>query len=122
MLKLLFRAELLSGLRFEREIVEMIFEEVEQVLSIQESTGYQRIYEKGQEEGLRKGLQEGRQEGLREAEERFRVRVAEILRKRFGPVSTHLTERLEQLNLKQLDQALANALEADTLQSFEATL
>lgn len=144
--ELLLRAEILSGLRFEQQTIEKIFQEVEQMLIIQESAGYKRIFEKGlekgivqgREEGREKGLEEGRQagreegrqegrqtgrqEGLNEAEERFRQRIAEVLRKRFGPVPVALVERLQALRLPQLDQALGNALDADSLKAFEAAL
>jgi predicted transposase/invertase (TIGR01784 family) len=127
---LLLRTEIFSGLRFQPQMIEDIFREVEQMLIIEESAGYQRIFEKGltkgiqkgRQEGRQEGHQEGRQEGLSEASSRFRQRIVEILRKRFGPVPVSLTERLYPLNIEQLDQALANALEVDSLQAFEDSL
>jgi len=86
-----------------------------------ESSTYQLILEKGKvagrEEGIQAGLEKGKQQVI-EAQNRLSQRVTEILRKRFGPVPVALTERLQGLNLNQLDQALANALEADGLQTF----
>lgn len=107
-----------AGLRFEPALIERVFEEVMTMFQIEESSTYQLILEKGKEAGRVEGLEKGRQEGLSEAQERFSQRIIEILRKRFGPVPVALTDRLQGLNLNQLDQALANALEADGLQAF----
>jgi len=97
-------------LRFEPALIERVFEEVMTMFQIEESSTYQMILEKGQEKG--------RQETLSEAQQRFGQRITEILRKKFGPVPATLTERLYGLSLIQLDHALANALEADSLQTF----
>ena len=131
---LLLKTEILAGLRYSRESLTKVFEEVMQMFKLEQSEGYQMILEKGVERGLEKGRQEGiqtgrqegiqagRQEVLQEAEDRFRQRIGDILRKRFGPVPLTLTQQLQPLSLAQLDQALANALEAESMAAFLESL
>jgi predicted transposase/invertase (TIGR01784 family) len=123
---LLLKTEVLAGLRFKRDVIERVCKEAMDMFQIEQSSTYQMILEKGIEKGLqegkREGIQEGRQAGISEAETRFRNRITDILRKRFGPLPVNVENQLLALNLSQLDQALANALEAETLQAFMALL
>lgn len=83
-------------------------------------------YQRSFDEGLKKGIEQGKQAGLQEAEKCFRFRIIEILRKRIGAIplalGDRLQDRLQGLNLKQLDHALANAFEVDSIKAFEEFL
>lgn len=124
---LLLRTEILSGLRFEQSVIEAIFREVEQMLVIQESAGYKRIYEKGLEKGHEEGLQEGRQEGLQAgrqvAIEKFQGKIIEVLKKRFSVLPLGIVNEIKQIqDLDVLDLALSNALDCESLEVFLQTL
>ena len=45
---LLLKTEILSGIKFSKELIERIFMEVEKMLVLEKSAGYKRIVEKGE--------------------------------------------------------------------------
>ncbi|KKM11240.1 hypothetical protein SY88_09595 [Clostridiales bacterium PH28_bin88] len=59
----LLRAEMFAGLVYEQEIIDLIFREVEKMFNIEESAGYQRIYEKGLKKGIEQGMEKGMEKG-----------------------------------------------------------
>ena len=44
----------------------MIFREVENMLDLEQSAGYRRIFNKGLEKGIEKGMEKGMEKGRRE--------------------------------------------------------
>lgn len=54
-----FKAELLSGIVYSQKVIKKIFEEVEKMLRLEESSTYKMIIEKGLKEGMEKGIKEG---------------------------------------------------------------
>lgn len=131
---LLLKTEILAGLRFDRTLIEQICKEAMTMFQIEESSTYQMILEKGIEkgivqgiekgieQGIQQGLEQGREQGFEKASVFFRERIIEILRKNFGPVPLTAHERLKGLNLEQLNQVMANALEAKSLDDFLSSL
>ncbi|WKV10433.1 Rpn family recombination-promoting nuclease/putative transposase [Thermoanaerobacterium sp. CMT5567-10] len=53
-----FKAEILSGIVFKREVIEKVFSEVMKMFRIEESETYKMIIEKGFEKGIEKGEKE----------------------------------------------------------------
>ena len=50
--KALLRAEIFAGLLFEEQFIEMVFREAENMLDLEQSAGYRRIFNKGMEKGM----------------------------------------------------------------------
>jgi predicted transposase YdaD len=83
-------AQLLAGLRFEKDLIRQIFRDS----FMRESAIYQEIF------------QEGRQEGRQEGEQ---IIVLRLLSRRFGTLPTDLQTRIRALSLPRLE-ALSEAL------------
>ncbi len=87
-------AEILAGLRFEKDLIRQFFREE----IMRESVIYQDI--------LQRGLQQGRQEGRQEGEAAL---ITRLLTRRLGEVDSLLMERIRGLSTEQLEE-LAEAL------------
>jgi predicted transposase YdaD len=87
-------AEILAGLRFEKDLIRQFFREE----IMRESVIYQDI--------LQQGVQQGRQEGRQEGEVAL---ITRQLTRRLGKVDSLLIERIRGLSLEQLEE-LAEAL------------
>jgi predicted transposase/invertase (TIGR01784 family) len=87
-------AEILAGLRFEKDLIRQFFREE----IMRESVIYQDI--------LQQGLQQGRQEGRQAGEVAL---ITRLLRRRLGEVNSLLMERIRGLSTEQLEE-LAEAL------------
>jgi predicted transposase/invertase (TIGR01784 family) len=87
-------AEILAGLRFEKDLIRQFFREE----IMRESVIYQDI--------LQQGLQQGRQEGKQEGEVAL---ITRLLTRRLGKVDSLLMERIRGLSTEQLEE-LAEAL------------
>ncbi|MDI3477328.1 MAG: hypothetical protein PWQ59_853 [Thermoanaerobacterium sp.] len=57
-----FKAEILSGIVYKREIIEKVFSEVVRMFRIEESEMYKMIIEKGMQKGIEKGIEKGEKE------------------------------------------------------------
>gem|GEM_PF-867369 len=109
----LLRAEIFAGLIYSRQVIDLIFREVEQMLNIEESAGYKRIYEKGllkgQEEGRLKGQEEGRLKGQEEGRQESLADVAiRLLQKKFRKLPREYVVRLKEQDANVLQQVIGN--------------
>lgn len=91
-------AELLAGLRFDKDLIQQLFRET----TMRESVIYQDILQQGLQQGREQGLQQGLQQG----------EIAIVLRqlkRRFNEIPTELEEQVQGLPSDRLE-ALADAL------------
>jgi predicted transposase YdaD len=86
-------AEILAGLRFEKDLIRQFFREE----IMRESVIYQDILQ----QGLQQGRQEGRQEGKQEGEVDL---ITRQLTRRLGEINSLLIERIRELSLEQLEE------------------
>lgn len=87
-------AQLLAGIKFEKELIQQIFRRS----AMRESVIYQEIFQEGEQ----KGRQEGQQEGERSL-------LLRLLTRRFGPIPEAYQTQIQTLFLPQLE-ALGEAL------------
>lgn len=111
-------AQLLAGLKFEKEFIRQLFREG----MMRESVIYQEILEEGREEGRRQGRQEGRQEGLQEGrQEGLQLLILRLLTRRIGAVPDVLRSRIDTLSIEQLEtlgEALLDFTELADLETW----
>ena len=89
--------------QYEAELDELLPEEKETRMQGWTQLGREN-YARGRQEGRQEGKQEGRQEGEQVGKQEGKGSLLERqMKKRFGPVPTQLTERLNQLSVEQLD-------------------
>lgn len=140
---LLLKTEVLAGLRFERTLIEKLCKEAMDMFQIEQSSTYQMILEKGFEKGVQQGLQQGVQQGIEQghqlglkagkeegllqgiqtAIQKFQSKIIDILQKRFVTLPVSAVQEVKAIqDLDQLDVALSNALEAESLALFLETL
>jgi predicted transposase/invertase (TIGR01784 family) len=137
---LLLQSEILASLRYEKEMIQNIFQEAIKMLKVEETPFYQWVLEegiekgieKGREEGIEKGREEGiekgREEGIEKGigkgkEEAFQRAILTILKKRFNTLPLKVMNQLKQVkDLDQLELAHANALDCTSLDEFLHTL
>jgi predicted transposase/invertase (TIGR01784 family) len=144
---LLLKTEVLAGLRFERTLIEKLCKEAMDMFQIEQSSTYQMILEKGFEKGVQQGLQQGVQQGVQQgieqghqlglkagkeegllqgiqtAIQKFQSKIIDILQKRFVTLPVSAVQEVKAIqDLDQLDVALSNALEAESLALFLETL
>ncbi|MDQ0285070.1 putative transposase YdaD [Desulfofundulus luciae] len=117
--KTLLRAEIFAGLYFEKKIIEQIFREVETMLNIEESAGYQRIFKKGVEKGIQQGIEKGMEKGRQET---LRESVLKLLHKKFKKVPRHYVDKIKSLDEYALGLILENIFEINTLSDLEEYL
>jgi len=91
-------AEVLAGLRFEKDLIQQLFRED----IMRESVIYQDILQQGVQEGLQQGLQQGQKQ------EAFTL-VMRLLTRRLGELEPTLQEKVQGLSLAQVE-ALGEAL------------
>ncbi len=104
----LLRAEIFAGLVFDKNMIDLIFREVERMLNIEESAGYQRILEKG----IEKGRQEGRQETLADV-------AIMLLSKRFRILPREYLARIKEQDIYVLQQLVNNIYDLKDLSELE---
>ncbi len=144
---LLLKTEVLAGLRFERTLIEKLCKEAMDMFQIEQSSTYQMILEKGFEKGVQQGIQQGVQQGVQQgieqghqlglkagkeegllqgiqtAIQKFQSKIIDILQKRFVTLPVSAVQEVKAIqDLDQLDVALSNALEAESLALFLETL
>ncbi len=61
-----FKAEILAGIVYKKEVIERVFREVEKMFRLEESETYKMIIEKGIEKGIKKGIEKGIEKGKKE--------------------------------------------------------
>lgn len=113
--KTLLRAEIFAGLLFDKITIEQIFKEVESMLNIEESAGYQRIFEKGTEKGMEKGMEKGKQEATRE-------NVLKLLNKKFKKLPSHYVEKVKGQDIYTLELIFDNIFEINKLEELDEYL
>ncbi len=86
---ILASAEILAGLRFEKELISQLFREE----IMEESVIYQDIIQKGEQRGAQRGRKEGELS-----------LILRLLARRFDAVDRSFAERLEQLSIPQLEE------------------
>ena len=76
----------------------------------------QRARDEGMQQGMRQGMQQGMQRGMRQGRvEGERVVLERQLRRRFGPLSPAIAQRLHGASAADLETWAENVLDADTL-------
>ncbi|XWK86722.1 MAG: Rpn family recombination-promoting nuclease/putative transposase [Phormidium sp.] len=93
-------AEILAGLRFEKNLIRRLFREE----LMQESVIYQDILERGLQRGLEQGLQRG------EA-----IALLRILTRRFGEIAPELAEKIRSLSIPQLESLIDAQIDFSSL-------
>ena len=104
----LLRAEIFAGLVFDQKAIDLTFREVEQMLSLEESAGYQRIYEKG----LEKGMEKGQQESLLDV-------TIRLLRKKFHKIPREYLDRIKKQDVYVLQQIIDGIFDINDLKELE---
>ncbi|SHJ27732.1 DUF4351 domain-containing protein [Desulfofundulus thermosubterraneus] len=118
--KTLLRAEIFAGLYLEEKIIEQIFREVETMLNIEESAGYQRIFKKGVEKGIQQGMEKGIEKGMEKGrQETLRESVLKLLHKKFKKVPRPYVDKIKSLDEYALGLILDNIFEINTLADLE---
>jgi len=105
--KTLLRAEIFAGLAFEKEAIERIFREAEEMLDLTRSAGYQRIIEKG--------IQQGREEGAE-------MIVMRLLQKKFKDLPAHYVERIKAQDVSTLEKIAESIFEIERPEDLERYL
>lgn len=95
-------ADILAGLRFNKELIRQLFRED----IMKESVTYQAILQQGVQLGIQQGVQQGIQQGLKQEAVSLILRQ---LSRRLGELNSQLEERIQQLSILQLEE-LAEAL------------
>lgn len=93
-------AEILAGLRFEKNLIRRLFREE----LMQESVIYQDILERGLQRGLEQGLQRG------EA-----IALLRILTRRFGEIAPELEEKIRSLSIPELEALIDAQIDFSSL-------
>lgn len=97
-------AEILAGLRFEKDLIRRLFREE----LMRESVIYQDILEQGMQRGLQRGLEQGLQRG--EA-----IALLRILTRRFGEIAPELEEKIRSLPIPQLEALIDAQIDFSSL-------
>jgi len=112
----LLHAELLAGLAFTGQIIKKALERVEEMLNLQESAGYRRLFRKAEEIGEKKGEAKGKLQAKQDASKEF-------LARRFGEESMDLQAKVARLtDVDVLSEVLAELFSVDTLQEARAII
>lgn len=83
---------ILAGLRFPKEVIDPLFENLVSVM--QESVTFQALWEKARTEGLQAGIQEGFQEGRQDG---IRAAICEVGAERLGEPDPEVRSALNQI-------------------------
>ncbi|WP_088555021.1 DUF4351 domain-containing protein [Calderihabitans maritimus] len=108
----LFRAEIFAGLIYDKQTIDAVFQEVEKMLGIEESAGYQRIFEKG----MKKGMEEGRKEGREESLVDITIR---LLIKKFRKLPKEYVVRIKEQDTYVLQQLIDNIFDINELSELD---
>ncbi len=122
-----FKAQIFAGLAFKKDIIDKIFTEVEQMLFMEESAGYQRILEKGKSIGIEEGKKEGRNIGIEEGKKEGRnIGIKEValpvLKEKFMYLPEEYIKKLELLDADTLSAIMRNILRVNTKEDLEKFL
>ena len=136
---LLLKTEILSGLKYNKELIIRLFAEVKDMFSLKQSAGYQAILEEGIEEGKQIGITEGKQIGITEGKQigitegkqigitegkqiGLEMAIIGILENKFGCLSLKIANKIKKINsIDSLNIALQNSLKANTIDEFLKT-
>ncbi|MBD2415856.1 hypothetical protein FACHB389_29395 [Nostoc calcicola FACHB-389] len=88
--------QILAGLKYKKDLIKNLFREG----MMRESVIYQEILEEGEQRGEQRGRQEGEQRGREQGE---RSLILRQLTRRVGELPQQLLERIETLDLEQLE-------------------
>jgi flagellar biosynthesis/type III secretory pathway protein FliH len=86
------------------------------MLSIEESAGYQRIFEKGMEKGLEKGMEKGMEKGQQESLLDVTIR---LLSKKFRKIPREYLARIKEQDVYVLQQIIDNIFDINDLKELE---
>jgi predicted transposase YdaD len=86
-------ADILAGLRFEKDLIRQLFRED----IMKESVTYQAILQEGVQQGLKQGVQQGLKQ------EAFSIILRQLSR-RLGAVEPQMQERIQRLSIPQLEE------------------
>lgn len=93
------------------------------MLALEESSGYQMIFEKGLEKGLlqgmEKGLLRGREEGLLDS---LRTTAGKLVIKKFKDVPAEYMDEINKANAHVLNRVIENIFDITSLEELEAFL
>ncbi|MQL51560.1 DUF4351 domain-containing protein, partial [Desulfofundulus thermobenzoicus] len=129
--KALLRAEIFAGLLYEEQVIEMIFREVENMLDLEQSAGYRRIFNKGLEKGIEKGMEKGIEKGMEKGIEKgmekgrretLRENVLKLLYRKFKKLPAPYVEKIKTLDEYALGMILDNIFEINSLSELEEYL
>ncbi|WP_338835487.1 DUF4351 domain-containing protein [Neomoorella thermoacetica] len=120
----LLRAEIFAGLVFDKKAIDLVFREVEQMLSIEESAGYQRIFEKGMEKGIEKGMEKGIEKGMEKGMEKGQQEslldvTIRLLRKKFRKIPREYLARIKEQDVYVLQQIIDSIFDINDLKELE---
>ena len=90
-------AEVLAGLRFEKDVIRQLFREE----LMEGSVIYQDILQKGITQGEQRGLQQGEQRGLQQGEANVLIR---LLSRRFATIDPTVEQKIRSLSISQLEE------------------
>ncbi|CBN58190.1 MULTISPECIES: DUF4351 domain-containing protein [Kamptonema] len=103
---LLTCADILAGLRFERDLIRQLFRND----LMRESVTYQAILEEGLERGVQQGVQQGIQQGIPQGKQEEALSlIMRLLTRRLGAIAPELQTQIQSLSLTELEE-LAEAL------------
>ncbi|WXJ85578.1 hypothetical protein MTCOM_20670 [Moorella thermoacetica] len=120
----LLRAEIFAGLVFDKKAIDLVFREVEQMLSIEESAGYQRIFEKGMEKGIEKGMEKGIEKGMEKGMEKGQQEslldvTIRLLSKKFRKIPREYLARIKEQDVYVLQQIIDSIFDINDLKELE---
>lgn len=117
--KTLLRAEIFAGLAFEKGTVERIFREAEDMLDLTQSTGYQRIIEKGIQQGIEQGRKEGIQRGIQQGKKEALLAVTlNLLRRKFKELPEEYMARIQGQDIPILERIANDIFEIEKLEDL----
>jgi len=106
-----FRAELLAGLTFEKQLIGRIFMEVISMLRIEDSVIYQDIIEKGKKEGIEKGKGQGKVEI-----------VIRLLKRKFKALPSSYEEKLSEVKEDTIDKIAEDIFDIEDIKDLDKYL
>ncbi|AKX94915.1 hypothetical protein MTHERMOG20_24660 [Moorella thermoacetica] len=90
------------------------------MLSIEESAGYQRIFEKGMEKGIEKGMEKGMEKGIEKGQQESLLDVTiRLLRKKFRKIPREYLARIKEQDVYVLQQIIDSIFDINDLKELE---
>ncbi|GAW93082.1 hypothetical protein Moth_2072 [Calderihabitans maritimus] len=93
---------------YDKQTIDAVFQEVEKMLGIEESAGYQRIFEKG----MKRGREEGREESLVDI-------TIRLLIKKFRKLPKEYVVRIKEQDTYVLQQLIDNIFDINELSELD---